>query len=504
MSDQSAIENLSQVQRAVILAVLAMASGLAILSLTIANAVLPQMQGDLSAGLEEISWVVTAPVAATAIAMSASGWFGMRLGQPRALLLCMFGFTAMSFMLGFATSLEEVIFLRAWQGLFAGPIPPMSIAMVLNIYPTRQQGMAMMGMAAGYVLAPTMGPVVGAYLTELYSWRLAFASLAPFGVMLFLLILATTPVVARRTDLRFDWFGFLSLACALAAAQWTLDRGNREDWFDSSEILLTTVIAGFALYLFLVHSMTTRQPFVDLRIFRDRNYVIALTFWAVAGILEFAPLILMPTMLGRLQEVPVETIGLLLAPRGIGFIFSGILTGSLIKITSSRALLAIGMAIHIPALWYLSTFDLTVGLREFFIAGILLGAAEYVLFAAATAIGFSTLAIELRGYGSAIFQCGRFFLTSVGISLSITLLSRSTQANRANQGQAVSPYNETLPLINKAEFWDVTNLAGLARLEGEISRQSVMLGYLNDFSILAWLAVAMMPLILFLDRPRAP
>ncbi|MBH64068.1 MAG: hypothetical protein CL569_16800 [Alphaproteobacteria bacterium] len=503
MTSRVSPNDFSAVERWIILSVLAFASGLAMLSLTIANAILPQMQGDLSAGFEEISWVVTATMTATAIAMSAAGWISSRLGQRRALIICGIGFTISCAMLGVADGLGEVIFWRACQGMFAGPIPPMSITVVLNIFPMREHGPATMGMTAGYALAPSMGPVMGAYLTDIYSWHVAFTFMALLGVILLLLIMAKIPAMDRRPGLRLDWFGLLTLAIALGAAQWTLDRGNHEDWFESPEILTSAIIVGFATYLFLAHSLTTRQPFVDLRIFLDKNYVIALIFWSVAGVLEFVPLVLMPTLLGRLQEMPVEIVGILLAPRGIGFMFGIIIFVSLVKFVSSKTLLMVGMSFHIPALWYLSTFDMTVGLEQFVYAGILLGIAESITFSGATTIGFSTLALDLRGYGSAIFFCGRFFMTSAGISIFVTLLSRSTQSNHASISEFVSPFNQALPLINKAVFWDTSSLSGLARLDGEITRQSVMIGYLNDFWILLVLSIAVMPLILLIDRPAA-
>ena len=494
-------DDFSSIQRWIILAVLAFTSGLAMLSLTIANAILPQMQGDLSAGFEEISWVVTATVAATAISMSAAGWSGIRLGQRRALIICTVGFTIASAMLGLADSLEQVIFWRTFQGLFAGPVPPMSITIVLNIFPIRQHGPATMGMTAGYALAPSMGPVVGAYLTDIYSWHVSFLFMALLGVVVISLIMAKTPAADRRSDLRLDWFGLLTLAVALGAAQWTLDRGNHEDWFESPEIVMSAIIVCFSVYLFLAHSLTSRQPFINLRIFLDKNYVIAFVFWSVAGVLEFVPLVLMPTLLGRLQEMPVEIVGILLAPRGIGFVFGIIIFMSLVKLVSPKVILAVGMAFHIPALWYLSTFDITAGLEQFILAGILLGIAESITFSGATTIGFSTLALELRAYGSAIFFCGRFFATSAGISIFVTLLSRSTQSNHATISETISPFNQVLPMINKAVLWDTSSLSGLARLNGEITRQSVMIGYLNDFWILLILSIVVMPLILLIDRP---
>ena len=408
MSSRVVSDDFSTAQRWVILLVLAFASGLAMLSLTIANAILPQMQGDLSAGFEEISWVVTATMAATAISMSAAGWIGTRLGQRRALIICTIGVTVTSAMLGTADSLEEVIFLRAWQGLFAGPIPPMSITIVLNIFPARQHGPATMGMTAGYALAPSMGPVVGAYFTDIYSWHVAFSLMALLGVILILLILAKTPVMDRKPGFHLDWFGLFTLAIALGAAQWTLDRGNHEDWFDSPEILISAVIVGLSTYLFLVHSLTTRQPFVDLRIFLDKNYVIAFIFWVRCRCIGICPARADADLAWSLAGNAGGDCRHVARTERDWFIFGIIIFVSLVKFVSSRAILMVGMAFHIPALWYLSTFDITVGLEQFVLAGILLGIAESITFSGATTIGFSTLALELRGYGSAIFFAADF------------------------------------------------------------------------------------------------
>lgn len=502
MTDESTTTVDSRLQQTFILLSLTFASALPTLNVTIGNAVLPQIRGDLSAGLEEISWVLTANLVATAIAMPTAGWFGMRFGQRRTLIGSVIGFTIASSMLGFVDSLEGVVFWRAVQGLFGGPIPPICMPILLRSFARSEHGWVMAVWSGGVMLAPILAPPLGGYLTELYNWRFAFLFMVPVGIVTYFLVFAAINESKRNLDLRLDWFGFLALSVSVAATQLLLDRGNRVDWFESPEIIVFAVVAGAGFYVFLVHCLTTRQPFVDLRIFLDRNYAVAFACWCVSGIMTFAPLMLLPTLLGRLRDVPVETIGIMLMPRGVGFVIGAVIVARLIRVMDSRVLLAFGLASQVPAFWYMSTFDLGVGLPEVFVAGSILGLGEAFTWTAVATIGFSTLTPSLQGYGAAIFQFGRFFLSSVGISLMVTVLARSTQVNHASLSQGISPFNESLRVTNQSGLWDIEVLQGLARLENELTRQATMIGYLNDFWLLTLLAAAVVPLVLLLKRPR--
>ena len=501
MTDESTTTVDSRLQQTFILLSLTFASALPTLNVTIGNAVLPQIRGDLSAGLEEISWVLTANLVATAIAMPTAGWFGMRFGQRRTLIGSVIGFTIASSMLGFVDSLEGVVFWRAVQGLFGGPIPPICMPILLRSFARSEHGWVMAVWSGGVMLAPILAPPLGGYLTELYNWRFAFLFMVPVGIVTYFLVFAAINESRRNLDLRLDWFGFLALSVSVGATQLLLDRGNRVDWFESPEIIVFAVVAGAGFYVFLVHCLTTRQPFVDLRIFLDRNYAVAFACWCVSGILTFAPLMLLPTLLGRLRDVPVETIGIMLMPRGVGFVIGAVIVARLIRVMDARVLLAFGLASQVPAFWYMSTFDLGVGLPEIFIAGSILGLGEAFTWTAVATIGFSTLTPGLQGYGAAIFQFGRFFLSSVGISLMVTVLARSTQVNHASLSQAISPFNETLRVTNQSGLWNIDVLQGLARLESELTRQATMIGYLNDFWLLTLLAAGVVPLVLLLKRP---
>ena len=350
------------------------------------------------------------------------------------------------------------------------------------------------------MLAPILAPPLGGYLTEIYNWRFAFLFMVPIGITTYFLVLATIPESRPHSDLRLDWIGFLALALSVASAQFFLDHGHRSDWFDSPIVIASSIISALCFYIFLVHCITTRQPFIDLRIFLDRNYAIAFTCWCISGILTFAPLMLIPTLLGRLRDVPVETISIMLTPRGIGFVVGAVAVARLVRMLDTRILLTFGLASQVPAFWYMSTFDLGVGLFEIFVAGSILGLGEAFTWTAVATIGFASLHPSLHGYGAAVFQFGRFFLSSVGISLMVTVLARSTQINHANLGENYTLFNESLRLSNQSVFLDTVALQGVARMDDEITRQAMMIGYINDFWLLTVLAASIVPLVFLLRK----
>ena len=485
-----------------ILITMALASALPTVNVTVANAVLPQMQGDLSAGLEEISWVLTATLVATAVGIPVSGWFSQRFGRRRAILLSVATFTFASSMFAFATTLEEVIFWRTCQGLFGGPLPSLCIPVLLDSFPKRDHAQALAVWSGGTMLAPILGPAIGGYLTALYDWRLAFVFLVPFGILTYFFVIAVIDESRKQSDLRLDWIGFIAIGFAIASAQIIMDRGNRQDWFESPEILTWAIVGCFAFYVFTVHSLTTRQPFIDLRILLDRNYVIGTVCMMISGVLTFAPLLLLPNMLGHLRGVPVEIVSLMLIPRGVGYVVGVFGFRRLIRIMDARAMLALGFAIQMVGFWYLIRFDLSVGAEEIFTAGLILGVGEGIMWTPVATITFSTLAPRLRNYGSAIFQFGRFFASGVGISVVIVVLTRSIQVSRSGFTEFITPYSEVLPFLGSNSLWDIATVQGLARLEAELVRQSTMIGYLNDFWLLLLLTLAVFSLICLAKNPQ--
>jgi DHA2 family multidrug resistance protein len=488
-------------RRILIVVAMTLTSFLPTINITIANVILPQMQGDLSASLEEISWVLTATMIATAIAIPASGWISIRFGSKRSIKFFIICFTVVTAMFGFATSLEEVVLWRTLQGLFGGPLNPMAIPVLLNSFERKDHSFVMATWAGGSTLSTILGPPLGGLLTDLFNWRLAFMFLVPIGIAAYALVLAVIDDTPSNREARFDWPGFASLSLALASFQLMMDRGNRLDWFESGEIIGWAALGSFALYAFLFRSLTTHQPFIDLRIFLDRNFTIGCVYMMVLGVLTFAPLMLLPNFLSQLRGAPIETVSWMITPRGIGFVAGTLILGRVMKHLDSRVVLAAGLGVQCVALVYMAGFDMYVGFADVALAGLILGAGEAIMWIPLAAISFSTLATGLRTYGAALFQFSRFFASGIGISIIVTVLSRSTRTSQAELLENVTAAG--LPGLTSLQesLWNVGTLPGLARLDAEVFRQAATIGYTNDFLLLLALTLAVIPLLFLLERP---
>jgi DHA2 family multidrug resistance protein len=488
-------------ERTLVLVSVILATTLYATTLTIANVALPQMQGDLSASIDQIAWVLTFNIVATAIATPPTGWLAARLGRKRLLVGAVLGFTVSTVLCGLAGSLPELILWRTCQGLFGAPLVPLSQAITLDTYPKRQHGTAMALWGVGVMLGPILGPTIGGYMTELYDWRWVFFVVAPFGVIALLLCMAFVPESGREPARRLDWFGFIALSVAVAATQLMFDRGQRQDWFESREIVLWAAVAALGFYLFVAHSLTAARPFFDLRMFLDRNFVVGLVLMTVFGLLVFVPMVLIPTLLERLRGFPVLMIGLLLAPRGLGTMLAMIVCGRLVTRIDPRLLLALGFFAQGSSTWLMSQFNLDTGASQVFWAGLLQGFGVGMMFVPLTVITFATLPVEFRTDGSALFHLLRNIGSSIGISLAVTYLTRSTQYNRAELAEFASPVNEILRLSGA---WNLSSLEGVAAIEMEINRQAAMIAYVNDFHVMTLLALAAIPLILLARRMPRP
>lgn len=502
MSDAATAAALSPLERALVLASVILATTLYATTLTIANVALPQMQGDLSASIEQISWVLTFNIVATAIATPPTGWLANRFGRKRLLLWSVGGFTLSTLLAGLAPSLPMLILWRTLQGLFGAPLVPLSQAITLDMYPKEQHGTATALWGMGVMMGPILGPTIGGYMTELYNWRWIFFVVVPFGVIAFAGCWAFVSESARRTGLRLDWFGLLVLTLAVASTQLMLDRGQRLDWFESGEIILWAALAALGYYLFVVHSLTAEQPFFDLRMFKDRNFVVGLLLMFVFGLLVFVPMVLIPTMLERLGGYPVIMIGLLLAPRGIGNLLAMVVVGRLVALIDARIILAAGFAAQATSTWMMSQFNLETGTWDVFWAGLLQGFGVGMMFVPLTVITFATLPQHYRTDGTSLFHLLRNIGSSIGISLAVTYLVRSTGTNRAELVQHASPFNQALALPGADGAFSLESVEATAAFAAEIERQAAMIAYVNDFHLQTLLALACLPLILLATRPR--
>jgi DHA2 family multidrug resistance protein len=459
------------------------------------------MQGALSATQDQIAWVVTANLVATAVATPLAGWLLSRYGRRRVCNACVLGFGVASAACGFAESLEQLVLFRALQGAIGAPLVPASQAIVLDTYPRRSHGAVIAIFGMGSVLGPIVGPVLGGYLSEAYDWRWVFHMIAPFS----LAALAGTWLFIRDrespTPVRLDWLGFLLLSATLASLQLMLDRGERADWFDSGEIVLYAVLTGLALYAFVVHSATAERPFLPPSLLRDRNLAIGLVLIFVFGMLNFTPMTMLPPLLQGVSGYPDSVIGFVLGARGIGTAVAFFLMIFASRL-DPRAMIAAGFCLQALAGWQLAQLDMNPTTEAVFWPMALQGFGVGVLWVPITMVSFSTLKPAAVADASAVYHMVRNAGSSIHISLSITLAVRMGRANYAEIAPAVSPYNEALANPSLAGGWSAADPQGLAALAREVARQAAMIGYLDAFVFFVVTALVVLPLVLLVRWKR--
>ncbi len=488
-------------RRGAILASVTLSQTLYGMTFLMVTVILPQMQGSLSATQDQISWIITLNILATAIMTPMAGWLSATFGWRNVMLFCLAGFTFATVLCGMAESLESLIFYRIMQGGFGAPMTPLSNAILLAIYPKKQHGTVTAIFGMGVVVGPIFGPVFGGALSELYDWRWTFWLIVPISAVAWAGLWASLVEGGRQQSARFDWAGFLSLSLAVTCLQLILDRGQQEDWFDSREIIIETAIGGVALYVFVVHSLTARAPFLNPRHLLDRNYSLGLVIVLVYGMLNFTPMVMLPPMLKDLMDYPDSIIGYLIACRGVGAIIGFFLAMWIGKL-DPRIGMTVGFGVQAVSGLMMMQFDMTVTNAEVAVTSIMQGTAVGLIWVPLVVATFSTLDRRFLSESTGVFHLLRNLGSSIFISASITTLVRTGQINHAWLTEYISPFNETLAFPNLPNAWDVENLSGLAAMGGEIGRQAAMLGYLNAFGLYTAACVIVLPLILLVRIPK--
>jgi DHA2 family multidrug resistance protein len=492
---------LSRARRILILVVASGCTMLNAMSVTIANVVLPQMQGSLSATQDQIAWTVTFNLIATAVATPMTGWLTARFGRRRLMLASVLGFTVSTVACGLAGSLGVLVMWRILNGLTGAPLVPLSQAILLDTFPRHQHGLVTALWGIGVVIGPIIGPSFGGVIAEALSWRWVFFMVGPFGVLAFIgayLAFAERPA-DRRT--RLDWTGFLVLSVAIVCFQLMLDRGERQDWFESPEIVIEAAVAAVCFYVFIVHSLSAKQPFLNPRLLLDRNYAIGITFVFIFGMLNFTPMVLFPPLLQNLRGYPDSVIGWLLAMRGIGNMLSFF---TAVYITRFDPRIALGCGFGLQALSSLIVAQFDINLTTFDVAwtSMMQGYGVGMTWVPLTVIAFSTLEARHLPEGTAVFHLLRNFGSSIYISVCVALVLRTAKVSYAGMAERISPYNEALDYSSVLGGWNLDSLSGLAAVSREALRQASMIGYIDAFYLVAITGFAAMPLLLFVKMPK--
>jgi DHA2 family multidrug resistance protein len=470
------------------------------LDTTIANISIPYIQGSMAANLDEANWVLTSYIVAAAIMTPPTGYLAGRFGRKRLFLVTIVGFTIASMLTGRAESIGEIVMFRFLQGAFGAGLVPLSQSVLLDTYPPEQHGRAMSYWGMAVMLGPILGPIVGGWLTQNYSWRWDFYINVPIGALAFAGIMIFLPET-RKVEAKLDWFGFITLSIATAAMQLVLDRGEELDWFASGEIICETITAAGAFWLFLVHTFTVKDPFIRPALFRDRNFTAGMIFVAIVGLILYAPLSLLPPYMQDLMNYPVFTAGIAMAPRGIGTMVAMMIAGRLTGKVDTRILLAAGLGLTAWALYDMTGWTPAVGMWTVMINGVIQGSGLGLLFVPLSTVIFATLPVQYRGDGTGMYTYIRNIGSSIGISIVQAMLVNETQANHATIGRYVTPFNRLFEHGVIAHYLSPYTAAGRALLDSVVSTQAQIIAYIDDFKLVMVVGLLALPLLLLFRGP---
>lgn len=468
------------------------------LDTTIANVALPHMQGGMGATQEQISWVLTSYIVAAAIFMPLTGYLTNRYGRKQLFIWSVIGFTIASMLCGAAQSLTQIVVFRLLQGIFGASLIPLSQSVLLDTYPPEKHGAAMAVWGIGVMVGPILGPSLGGWLTEYYSWRWVFYINLPLGLIAWMGLAMFIQDNKIKHETHFDLMGFAFLSIFIGALQLFLDRGESLDWFNSNEIIIEGLLALLFFYLFIVHIGTTKNPFIDPDIFKDRNFSVGLIFIFIIGIILLATMALLPPFLQSLMGYPVIDVGLVLAPRGIGTMCAMMIVGKLSGKVDARYQIFLGLLITSYSLWLMTLFNTDISSYTIIATGIFQGFGLGFIFVPLSTLAFTTLPVKYRNDGTPLFSLLRNIGSSIGISIVMTKLAQNTQINHAAFAHFITPFNLNLKQATELGGMNVQSLQGIASIDAEVTRQAITLAYLQNFQFMMWLVLWTIPLLLLL------
>lgn len=463
---------------------------------------LPQMQGAFSATTDQITWVMIAFVIGSAIMTACIGWFSGHFGRKQLFLFAIAGYTLTLLGCGFATTLYEEIAWRFFQGIAGASLIPLGQAIAVNAFPRERYSQATSLWALGFVTANVISPVIAGRLIEGQGWQWVFFVTVPLGIVLFVsawFLVPKTPKAPRP----LDWTGFTSLIIGVGVLQLMLARGERLDWFDSTEIVFEAVVAGLALYIFAAHTMTAKAPFIDRGLFADRDFTLGLFFIFLVGSVMFLPLLLLPLLLQQIGGYPPIATGDLMLARGFGSILSLLIISRIRDKIDPRPLLLFGLCCMALPAWLMSRWTVDIRTQDVILANFLQGLASGAIWAPLNVLTLSKLQKRVQDQGYALFYLSFDVGSAIGTAVIIGLHTRYSQINHALLNENINPFNELLRGSANIDRWGLSEPGGLAAIQQEIARQATMIAYNNSFLAIALIMLVLIPfLLLFRRRDR--
>jgi MFS transporter, DHA2 family, multidrug resistance protein len=473
------------------------------LDTTIANVALPYMQGSLSASQDQINWVLTSYIVAAAIMTAPVGWIANRFGRKRIFVVCSAGFTIASVMCGVAQDINQMVLFRLLQGVFGAALVPLSQAVMLDSYALHERAKAMSIWGMGVMLGPIMGPSLGAWLTETYSWHWVFFVNIPFGIVTVAGLLIFMDETKQDTELRFDWFGFAALAIGIGSMQLALDRGEQLGWLESNEIILEAVVSIIGFYYFFAHSLTTATPFLQFAIFKDRNFVTGCVFMAVMGLVLYSTMALSSPYLQNVIGYPILTAGLLLATRGLGTFVAMMMVGRIMKYIEARTLIMSGMALMSLSLFYMTGWTDQTNVPTIVVVSIAQGFGLGLVFVPLSTVAFLTLPNHLRTDGTSMLTLLRNVASSIGISIVIAQLTEGGRRVYAVLSEHITPFNHAMQMPDVRRLVDMGSDGGRALADAMVAIQAQIIAFALDYQMVMIITLCAIPLALMIGSSKA-
>lgn len=490
-----------------------LATVMEVLDTSVANVALPHIAGNLSATTEEATWVLTSYLISNAIILPATSWISKYIGRKRFLITCIIIFTAASALCGAAPNLAVLIIARILQGMGGGALQPIAQSVLLESFPPEKRGAAMAVYGMGIVVAPIIGPTLGGWITDNYSWRWIFYINLPIGLIASFMantFVEEPPYLKGQKPGRIDYTGFGLMALGLGALELTLDLGQQRDWFESSLIVFTASVSALSLIGFVIWELLTPDPIVNLRVFLNRNFAVGCAMIATVGVVLYGSTALLPLFLQTLLGYPAVDSGMAVSPRGVGAVVSMMIVGRLISRVDSRWLITFGFVVLTFSTWMFTWINTNISQSNIMMPMLISGFGMGFVFVPLTTLTMATLPQEQIGNASGIYNLMRNTGGSVGIAIMTTLLARNTQVHQAVLTSHATPYDPAFQalfnqirngLLATTDIATATQMA-YQRIFVLIQQQAAVLAYIDDFWLLVVLCVLCIPLAFFFKRVR--
>ena len=488
-----------------------LATFMEVLDTSVANVALPHIAGNLSATPEEATWVLTSYLVSNAIILPAANWLGRFFGRKRFLIVCISIFTLSSAICGAAGSLGMLIVARIAQGAGGGALQPIAQAVLMESFPREKRGSAMAVFGLGVVVAPIIGPTLGGWITDNYSWRWIFYINIPIGILAVVMsnmFIEDPPYIRGQRPGRIDYIGFGLMALALGTMQLVLDKGQEEEWFSSSFITWFAILSGTAAVAFIIWELRSRDPIVDLRVLVNRNFAVGTSLMIVMGVVLYGTIALLPLFLQTLMGYPAVESGMAVSPRGFGAITSMLIVGRLINRVRGRYLVMFGFSVLAYSIYLFSKINLEISISSIVWPNVISGFAMGFVFVPLTTMALGTLSNEQMGNASGVFNLMRNTGGSVGIATVTTLLARGAQTHQAALVSHLSPYDpafqERMKQIAGATRGGsmVATQQAYTGIYGILVRQATVLSYIDVFRVLSFLCLLCIPAALLFERVK--